>query len=146
MLEFDEPDAKYEFDESKKKSGSAKIKILTLFLILALLLLFLAKNDYKFNILKPIATPVIIECNPLYKFDSQDNEITMTKNAGDVLEENLKKFEELEGFEKGYIKSRSVAQEGGKAPEIILEFKDIVRVEKEIPNKMCGFNATVIYK
>lgn len=146
MLEFEDLDANYEFGESKKKSISTKIKVLTLFLIFVLLILLLAKNSYRFDMLNTAIIPVITVCNPLYKFDSRDSEAIMIENAGEVLEDNLEKFEELEGFKKGYIESRSVTQEGKRIPEIILEFKDIAKIEKDIPNKVCGFNVTVTYK
>lgn len=146
MLEFEEPDAKYEFGEEKKKSASTKIKVLTLFLIFVLLILLLAKNSYRFDMLKTTVVPVITDCNPLYQFDSRDSEAVMIENAGEVLEDNLTKFEELEGFKKGYVESRAVTQEGKRIPEIILEFKDVDKTERDIPNKMCGFNVTVTLK
>ncbi len=120
--------------------------MLTLFLVFVLLILLLAKNSYRFDLLQTAVVPVIVDCNPLYKLDLRDSEIIMIENAGNVLEENLNNFEELEGFKKGYIESRSVTSEGKRIPEIILEFKDIKKTEKDIPNKMCGFKITVTYK
>ena len=146
MIEFNDPDAKYEFGESKKSSPTTKIKVLTLFLVFVLLILLLARNNYRLDLLKTTIVPVITECNPLYKFDLRDSELIMVENARDVLKDNFDNFEGLEGFKKGYVESRSVTQEGKRIPEIILEFKDIEKTEKNIPNKVCGFNVTVTYK
>ncbi|MEA2006854.1 MAG: hypothetical protein U9O20_01705 [Patescibacteria group bacterium] len=146
MIEFEEPDAKYTFDEERSKGGSAKVKVLALLFIFVLLTLFLAKNNYKFNMLDTQIVPVIADCNILYRFDSEDSEVVSIDNAKGVLKENMPKFEELTGFYDGYVASRSELKNEKNVAEIIVEFKDVTETEKSIPKNICGFDVFVVFK
>lgn len=146
MIEFEEPDAKYAFDEERSKGGSAKVKILALLFIFVLLVLFLAKNNYKLDMLDTQIVPVITDCNLLYKFDPKDSEVVTIDNAKGVLKENMPKFEELTGFEDGYVASRSELKNEKNIAEIILEFKDVTETERSIPKNICGFDVFVVFK
>jgi hypothetical protein len=146
MIEFEEPDAKYAFDESRSKGGSAKVKVLALLLIFVLLVLFLAKNNYKLNMLDTRIVPVITDCNLLYKFDLADSEVATIDNAEGVLEGNMSKFEELAGFYDGYVVSGSEVKSEKNVAEIVLEFKNVAKTDKSIPENICGFDVSVVYK
>ncbi len=82
----------------------------------------------------------------LYKFDSADSEVVTIDNAKGVLGGNISKFAELTGFYDGYVASGSEVISEKNVAEIILEFKDVTETDKSIPENICGFDVSVVYK
>ncbi|GAI35102.1 unnamed protein product [marine sediment metagenome] len=146
MMEFEEPGTEFEFEKAKSRGIMEKIRIATLFLVFLLAIAFIIKNRFDFNFLKPLRTPMKTECVQAIKFDSSTSEGAQLANAHAVVNANMPHFKNIEGFSRAYVQSRSREASGKRYPEIELEFKDVTTISSEIPEVICGFKISVIFK
>jgi hypothetical protein len=146
MIEFDEPEAKYDFEYSKEKSSKMKIRVATLFIIFLMVILMLVKNDFEFNFLKTSIAQVPGQCNPLYGYDPEDPHASSIQNAKYILSENLMEFGKVEGFSRAFVVEEEPEPGKKQPPEIRVEFDKIAGTEVSFPEELCGFRVLVVYK
>jgi hypothetical protein len=147
MIEFEEADAKYDFDETKGKSDKVKIRVITMFIIFLMVIFMLIKNDFNFNFLQTSLASVPQQCNPLYSYDPEDSQQSAVQNAKYILNENIMEFGRIEGFSNAFVVEGETAEiEKKQIPEIRLEFNELAQAGKQIPQNLCGFKVSVVYK
>lgn len=147
MIEFQEPDEKYEFEQVKKIEGKTRIRVLTILIVFLMFVLMLANNDFGLDVLKTSLVPVQTQCNPLYSYDPEDTEATLKNNAQQVLDQNKDEFQKLSGFADAVVEDEHKDKEGEKGipPIIRLQFNS-VKMEKRMPETICGYTVKVVYK
>jgi hypothetical protein len=148
MIEFEDSEEKYDFDDvDKKKDSKVKIRVATMFVIFLMIILMLAKNNFDFNFMKISLAQVPQKCDPSYSYNSQDHNSDWVKNAERVLKDNSSEFVKIEGFSNSYVVENEMgATEKKSPPEIVLEFDRIPKSGASIPQKLCGFKVTAVFK
>jgi hypothetical protein len=148
MIEFEDSEAKYDFEDvGKKHKPKVAIRIATMLVIFLMIVLTLAKNDFDFNFMKASFAQVPQKCDPEYSYNPHDTYADSVKNAENVLKDNVAEFSKVEGFSNGFVLDGQAEGKGGEtSPKIIFEFDQIPKSGASIPQKLCGFKVTAVYK
>lgn len=145
MIEFQDPDEKYDFDQVKKRESKVRIRIFTMLIIFLMFVLMLAGNNFRFDVIETFFVPVRQQCDPVYSYDSEDSISNAKKNAEYVLKQNLKMLDKLNGFIDGSVEVVGDDSRQKNFPLFLLKFDSTGRGEK-IPESICGYKVKVIYK
>ncbi|MFW5884741.1 MAG: hypothetical protein ACOCUF_00700 [Patescibacteria group bacterium] len=142
MIQFEEPEDKYDFDPVKQKEIKTKIRVFSLFIIFLMLIVFAIKNDFSFEV--GINKDIGFACsgdNTLKKGD--DDELKAIK-AEKALKDNEESLSKIKGFEEVVIDSEKTYN-GGNRPIFKIIFNNEYPEHSNIPDDLCGFSLEFKY-
>ena len=146
MIEFEEPGDEYVLEEVKRSNIRTRIKVITLFVVFVLLVLFLIENDFNFNFFQTKIMAFEDECDSKNAFNWNDEEEMYLDKANNVLAQHHEYFKNMVGFDYAMVESEPVGFQDTNRPVIKLFFRGINDASVKIPERVCGYRVSIIYK
>jgi len=146
VIQFEEPGAEYELEEIKTTNIKTRIKVITLFVVFILLVVFLIKNDFRLDLFQTKILKADEGCDPKYEYNWNDEEVTYMEKANSVLSKYHSDFKEMMGFDYAIVESEPVGYQQGERPVIKVYFRGVNETPIRIPDRICGYRVTIIYK
>lgn len=146
MIEFEEPGDEYVLEEIKGTNIRTRIKVITLFVVFALMVLYLVKNDFNFNLFQTRILAVENECDPKYAFNWNDEEEMYLDKANSILSQHHEYLKNMLGFDYAIVESEPVGYQGTNRPVIKIFFRGVNDSSVKLPERLCGYRVSIIYK
>jgi len=146
VIEFEEPGDEYVLEEVKKSNIRTRVKVITLFVVFVLLILFLVKNDFNFNLFQTKIMAFEDECDSKYAFNWNDEEEMYLDKANSVLAQHHDYLKGMIGFDYAIVETEPVGFQETNRPVIKIHFRGVNDTPVKLPERICGYRVSIIYK
>ena len=146
MIEFQEPDSKYELEKINEKDVKVRANVITLFMLFLFLVLLLVFNNFNFNFASNRAAKLEQTCGAKNAYNWNDEEEVYLEKANKILSDNHGQFIKARGFKEAYVESEPIGYKKANKPVIKVFFEGVAESSVKVPERLCGYRVEAVFK